>query len=157
MQVPEIKRLSCKPTYIKYGVCTTEYGDMMVGICDDAICWMGFDLDGSVMRKRFPNADFQKGNVSVKGAHLALYGTDFQIDVWKALLAISNDETITYGALAIKLGKPKAYRAVGTAVGMNPISGVIPCHRVLPVNGGVGSYLWGTEKKASLLNRSKGL
>lgn len=157
MQVPEIKRLNRKPTYIKYGACTTDYGDMMVGVCEEGICWMGFDLDGSVMRKRFPNANFQKNNVSVQGSPLALYGTDFQMDVWKALLAIPNDETITYGALAMKIGKPKAYRAVGTAVGMNPISGVIPCHRVLPANGGVGNYLWGAEKKASLLNRSKGL
>lgn len=117
---------------------------------------MGFDLDGSVMRKRFPNADFQKDNVSVQGAPLALYGTDFQIDVWKALLAIPNDETITYGELAMKLGKPKAYRAVGTAVGANPISINIPCHRVLPASGGVGGYLWSGEKKAELLKFEKG-
>jgi AraC family transcriptional regulator of adaptative response/methylated-DNA-[protein]-cysteine methyltransferase len=157
MIVPEIKRLSKRPSKILYDVVKTSVGDMMVGVCDDGICWMGFDLDGTVMRERFPQAKFIAENDINMEQPLAVYGTDFQVNVWKQLLKIPDTDTVTYGDIARNLGKPKAFRAVGSAIAKNPISGVIPCHRVLPASGGVGNYLWGSEKKASLLNRSKGL
>lgn len=81
-----------------------------------------------------------------------LLGTSFQLDVWIALLNIPLGCTTTYGALADEIGRPKAFRAVGSAVGDNPIFYVIPCHRVLPASGGVGNYYWGPEIKKTILN-----
>ena len=155
MIVPHIKRLSAPPNQIRYGVKNTLFGEMMVGECSDGICWMGFDFDGSMMRERFPASAFIEGKEVGTENAIALYGTDFQILVWKTLLDIPRGQTKTYGAVANEIGKPKAYRAVGSAVGANPISGIIPCHRVLPASGGVGNYLWGAEKKEAILTIEK--
>ena len=78
---------------------------------------------------------------------LAVVGTNFQVQVWRALLELEPTETVTYGALARKLGKPEGARAVGSAVGANPIAWVIPCHRVLQAGGKLGGYRWGTARK----------
>lgn len=78
-------------------------------------------------------------------------GTDFQRLVWNSLQAIPSGSTITYGALAERIGKPKAVRAVGTAVGKNPLCIVVPCHRVLASDGSLGGYVAGLERKRHLL------
>jgi len=70
---------------------------------------------------------------------IELWGTPFQISVWKTLLKIPSGHHASYGEIAQTIGHPKAHRAVGTAVGANPISGYIPCHRVLPKTGGLGN------------------
>lgn len=79
-------------------------------------------------------------------------GTEFQQRVWQALLTIPNGETTTYAELAQSIDKPKAVRAVGTAVGRNPISLFIPCHRVIGSNGSLTGYAGGLERKEALLN-----
>jgi len=84
-----------------------------------------------------------------------LLGTPFQLDVWSALLNIPFGGTTTYGTLAAEIGRPKAYRAVGSAVGDNPIFWAIPCHRVLPASGGIGNYFWGPAIKKSILDWEK--
>lgn len=81
-----------------------------------------------------------------------LIGTDFQRKVWAALLTIPKGETRTYSQIAEQIGSPKAVRAVGSAVGVNPISILIPCHRVVPKNGSIGNYRWGSKMKKALLN-----
>lgn len=86
-----------------------------------------------------------------------LLGTPFQLDVWNALLNIPFGGTTTYGALAATIGRPKAFRAVGSAVGDNPIFFAVPCHRVLPASGGVGNYYWGPEIKKSILDWEKAI
>ena len=86
-----------------------------------------------------------------------LLGTPFQLDVWSALLNIPFGGTTTYGALAATIGRPKAFRAVGSAVGDNPIFFAIPCHRVLPASGGVGNYFWGPEIKKTILDWEKAI
>jgi methylated-DNA-[protein]-cysteine S-methyltransferase len=78
-------------------------------------------------------------------------GSDFQRAVWRALMAWPIGATGTYGALAAELGRPAASRAVGAAVGRNPIAILIPCHRVLPKAGGLGGFRWGPARKAALL------
>lgn len=78
-------------------------------------------------------------------------GTDFQRSVWDSLQTIPSGSTTTYGALAEKIGKPKAVRAVGTAVGKNPLCIVVPCHRVLASDGSLGGYVAGLERKQHLL------
>ncbi len=80
-------------------------------------------------------------------------GTNFQVQVWQALLAIPGGGATTYGAIAHLVGKPKAARAVGSAVGSNPVSVLIPCHRVIRESGALGGYAWGLPRKVTLLGR----
>lgn len=83
---------------------------------------------------------------------LDVEGTEFQKAVWRATSKIPFGKTLTYGDIAKKVGHPKAARAVGTALAMNPVCMVIPCHRVLPKNGGIGRYAYGEAMKKWLLN-----
>lgn len=78
-------------------------------------------------------------------------GTPFQQSVWQALLAIPRGGTTSYGLLSQRIGKPAAVRAVGAAVGRNPLSVVVPCHRVLGADGSLTGYAGGLERKAALL------
>jgi AraC family transcriptional regulator of adaptative response/methylated-DNA-[protein]-cysteine methyltransferase len=82
---------------------------------------------------------------------LYLIGAPFQIKVWEALLAIPSGHVTTYGDIARTIGAPRAVRAVGTAVGRNPISWLIPCHRALRKSGGLGGYHWGLPVKRAML------
>lgn len=79
-------------------------------------------------------------------------GTDFQQAVWRALLSVPSGATVTYGELSQRVGKPAAVRAVGGAVGRNPLSIVVPCHRVLGANGALTGYAGGLERKTALLH-----
>lgn len=79
-------------------------------------------------------------------------GTDFQQAVWRALLSVPSGTTVTYGELSQRVGKPAAVRAVGGAVGRNPLSIVVPCHRVLGANGALTGYAGGLERKTALLH-----
>lgn len=78
-------------------------------------------------------------------------GTDFQRTVWTALLGIPAGQTVSYGAISQRIGKPAAVRAVGAAVGRNPVSVVVPCHRVLGGDGALTGYAGGLERKTALL------
>lgn len=112
--------------------------------------------------KTFPGASrilerYQKHALIEKTIHLKkqlpclLVGTPFQQQVWSALLKIPRGRVVTYQDLANTLNRPKAVRAIGNAVGANPISPLIPCHRVIASNGGFGGYYWGLEAKRALL------
>lgn len=82
---------------------------------------------------------------------IMIVATPFQGDVWQALLEIPWNTSQTYSEIALRINRPKALRAVGTAIGANPVSILIPCHRVLPKSGGIGNYYWGATRKAALL------
>ena len=82
---------------------------------------------------------------------LDVVATPFQARVWQALLEVGPGETVDYGELAVRIGQPTASRAVGRAVGANPVALLIPCHRVVPLSGGVGNYRWGVARKRRLL------
>ena len=82
---------------------------------------------------------------------LHLWGTDFQLSVWKALLFVEKGTTATYSDIARLIGKPRALRAVGTAVGKNPVAVVIPCHRIIRSDGNIGNYHYGVEIKKCML------
>jgi AraC family transcriptional regulator of adaptative response/methylated-DNA-[protein]-cysteine methyltransferase len=82
---------------------------------------------------------------------LHVKGTPFQIRVWRALLGIPEGSLSTYGKIAMELGMRGASRAVGSAVGANRISLLIPCHRVIRADGGLGGYRWGAERKRAML------
>lgn len=82
-------------------------------------------------------------------------GTAFQQNVWRALLAIPYGSTQSYGALSVAIGKPAAVRAVGGAVGRNPLSIIVPCHRVVGAQGALTGYAGGLERKTALLQRER--
>jgi AraC family transcriptional regulator, regulatory protein of adaptative response / methylated-DNA-[protein]-cysteine methyltransferase len=113
---------------------------------------------------QWPGATLQRDDAEIAGrigpvvmgetaVPLHVRGTNFQVQVWQALLAIAEGRVTTYGSLAHLLGKPGAARAVGTAVGSNPVSVLIPCHRVLRDSGALGGYAWGLSRKVALLGR----
>ena len=133
------------------------------GICGLAFaCETGTDHAMNDMVSRWPNARFtedanmlapmvetafaQKGETA-----LHLIGAPFQIKVWEALLQIPSGQVTTYSEIASAIGNPKAVRAVGTAVGRNPVSWLIPCHRALRKSGALGGYHWGLPVKRALL------
>ena len=93
---------------------------------------------------------------AIDGLKVATAGTDFQKSVWKALRGIACGETITYATLARRIGRPTAVRAVGHANGDNPISVVVPCHRVIGTNGSLTGYGGGIERKRWLLAHEQG-
>ena len=82
---------------------------------------------------------------------LALKGTAFQLQVWQALLTVPLGQTASYKQICEYIGRPNASRAVGSAVGRNPVTFYVPCHRILAHNGGLGGYYWGLDKKRELL------
>ena len=94
---------------------------------------------------------FGAQNNELSPTPLYLIGAPFQIKVWEALLSIPSGQVTTYSEIADAVGNPRAVRAVGTAVGRNPISWLIPCHRALRKSGGLGGYHWGLPVKRALL------
>lgn len=124
------------------------------------------------MRRRWPQAEFVEDDAAsapyVARAfdpalwsartplRVVLIGTDFEVRVWESLLAIPVGAATTYGAVARRIGKPKAARAVGAAVGRNPISFVVPCHRVLGSAGALTGYHWGVTRKQAILGWEAG-
>ncbi len=140
-------------------LCRLEFGD------DSSLIEQGFGK----LQKDWPAATLLRNDALVKPAALLalneashtpvplhIRGTGFQIHVWQALLRIPSGAGVSYGAIANAMGKPKASRAVGTAVGDNPISVLIPCHRVIQRSGALGGYAWGLSRKAVLLGREWG-
>ena len=89
--------------------------------------------------------------------NVVMIGTDFEIRVWQTLLKIPMGQAATYADVAASIGNPKASRAVGSAVGRNPISFVVPCHRVLAKGGKIGGYHWGLTRKRAILGWETGL
>jgi methylated-DNA-[protein]-cysteine S-methyltransferase len=96
-------------------------------------------------------AAYFAGELTEFSVPLALDGTPFQRQVWAGLLAIPYGQTWSYGELAARVGRPTAYRAVGLAVGRNPVAVIVPCHRVIGANGSLTGFGGGLERKATLL------
>lgn len=159
---------------IRWGVADSPFGTMTVGETDRGLCHLAFfpdaqPLDGPPTRlqARWARAQYRRddataarvaGQLAAAAAGLAaraplrLYvaGTNFQLRVWRALLEL-DAPTTTYGALATAIAAPAAARAVGGAVGANPVAWLIPCHRVLRENGALGGYAWGEDRKRAML------
>jgi len=150
---------------------STGLGRLLLAASPTGLCYAAFD-DGLAMDNlfsRFPGCSLveqynpvlhlallcfhSKG--SLVDLRLEVTATPFQFAVWKALLDIPSGQVVTYGEIAVRVGHPKAVRAVGTAVGANPLALFVPCHRVVPQLGGVGNYRWGQERKKQLLEVEK--
>jgi AraC family transcriptional regulator of adaptative response/methylated-DNA-[protein]-cysteine methyltransferase len=145
------------------------FGRALVMMTDKGVCGLAFGDEGedaamlADMRARWPKAHYREspartGRIAAQiferqagDVPLHLIGTKWQIKVWEALLAIPSGKVTTYRGVAGDIGNAKASRAVGTAVGRNPISWLIPCHRVLGSDGALHGYHWGIARKRSML------
>jgi AraC family transcriptional regulator, regulatory protein of adaptative response / methylated-DNA-[protein]-cysteine methyltransferase len=150
---------------IHYGIHDTPFGRALIASTLRGICHLQFGADESMLRSEWANAELIYApdstqpfcdlifNPAVSGRSLTVWvkGTNFQIQVWRALLKIPFGEMTTYQGLAERMGRPTAARAVGNAVGKNPVGYLIPCHRVIRESGELGGYHWGTERKTAIL------
>jgi AraC family transcriptional regulator of adaptative response/methylated-DNA-[protein]-cysteine methyltransferase len=154
---------------LKINFCSahTQFETILTAATLKGLCYIGFsDENNSAiddLKSRFPKASFfeksdgfQQDALDAFGGNwskikLHLKGTDFQLKVWEALLKIPLWQLSTYGAQAKKIEKPKASRAVGTAIGCNPIAFLIPYHRVIQSSGAIGGYMWGPNRKTAVI------
>jgi len=112
----------------------------------------------AAVTQRFTARSFVQENWSIdQPLKLVLIGSDFDVTVWQTLLKVPFGRAVTYGDIARHIGKPKAARAVGSAVGRNPISFVVPCHRALRASGAMGGYHWGLTRKHAIIGWETGL
>ncbi|OBX20736.1 6-O-methylguanine DNA methyltransferase [Erythrobacter sp. QSSC1-22B] len=157
---------------IHWSVVATTLGSMLVAATETGVCCLSFDEGEADLRRRFPGATLVDGGEDFRGLFeqvtraveqpgqggaipLDVKGTAFQQRVWQALCEIPAGETRSYGQLAAALGNPGASRAVGGANGANNIAVLIPCHRVIAADGGLGGYAYGTAIKEELLRRER--
>ncbi|NDJ74621.1 MAG: methylated-DNA--[protein]-cysteine S-methyltransferase [Chloroflexi bacterium] len=155
---------------IAYGFHATLFGDCLLGLTGRGVCALRFvSLDGrqaalGELRAEWPNASFEHdpaatgpiieqifGATAEQSISLFVKGTNFQVRVWEALLTIPQGALVTYGDIAQRIDRPNASRAVGSAVGSNPIGYLIPCHRVIRSNGIVGDYRWSASRKQAMI------
>jgi len=158
---------------IHYGIHQTFIGPVVLAKTAEGVCWFGFMVEGykgnglDRLKRFYPDALIvhdDEGTTELMHMILDaweldrldtiaidLRGTDFQKAVWRALLDIPKGEVVTYSDIARSIGRPMAARAVGSAVGENPVSLVVPCHRVVQASGGIGNYGWGVDIKRNLL------
>jgi AraC family transcriptional regulator of adaptative response/methylated-DNA-[protein]-cysteine methyltransferase len=143
---------------------------ILVALSAEGLCWLGINCDGARLAKDWPGANLIEdakitrkaaaeiarcfpGRLENLGVPLVLYGTPFQLKVWKELLRIRSGSVETYATVAKKIGAPRAMRAVGSAVGRNTVSIVVPCHRVINKDSARINYGWGPEVKRALLKK----
>lgn len=159
---------------IFYSFFPTELGYLFCGQTEKGICWLSFHNPSeeqdvlNIIHKRWPLAVIERATDKDQiysgqdiiqawtdkrrdGVSLDIFGTNFQIKVWEVLLSIPSGAYVTYQNIAQNIGNSKASRAVGTAVGQNPVSILIPCHRVIQSSGIVDNYAWGSGRKRFLL------
>lgn len=155
---------------INYSYAESPFGKLIVASTPKGICHMSFVEDGQKafqeLRSRFPKATFhqlldknqqdglfifQHDWGKLDQIKLHLHGTPFQIKVWQTLLKVPMGSLATYGSIAHKIDSPKASRAVGTAIGNNPVAFLIPCHRVIQSSGKIGGYMWGSTRKSAII------
>ena len=162
---------------LSYGYHSSPFGEAIVVATPRGMAGLGFvdgDRDAALadMKRRWPRAQLLEDAAATAlfadrafdpglwrpetPLRLVMIGTDFEIRVWETLLAVPMGRATTYSDIARKLGRPKAARAVGAAVGRNPISFVVPCHRVLGRSGALTGYHWGLARKQAIIGWEAG-
>jgi AraC family transcriptional regulator, regulatory protein of adaptative response / methylated-DNA-[protein]-cysteine methyltransferase len=163
---------------IYYGFHPSPFGLAVVLVTTHGLCGMGFCEEGGQaaalydLQRRWPNADYMEDSAQTapyaarifapdkwrdgQPLRITFIGSDFEIRVWETLLKIPMGRAVSYGDLAASIQKPKAARAVGAAVGRNPISFVVPCHRVIGKSGDITGYHWGLTRKRAILGWEAG-
>ncbi|MFK7945237.1 MAG: methylated-DNA--[protein]-cysteine S-methyltransferase [Paracoccaceae bacterium] len=156
-----------KGLVIHYGWFPSPFGEALAMGTERGLCGLAFaaefgrDWTWDDMTGRWPEAEFVENpdplcgwvEAAFGGGEVALapVGGPFQIKVWEALMAIPSGRVTTYSEIAKVIGNPKAVRAVGSAVGRNPVSWLIPCHRAMRRDGGLGGYHWGVPLKRAMM------
>jgi AraC family transcriptional regulator of adaptative response/methylated-DNA-[protein]-cysteine methyltransferase len=163
---------------ITYGFHPSPFGTALVMTTPRGLAGLAFADNGKErpaladMRSRWPNATYVEDSAATapiaqrifdqklwrpdRPLRVVLIGTDFEVRVWETLLAIPMGRATTYSDIASKIKSPKASRAVGAAVGKNPVSFVVPCHRVMGKSGDVTGYHWGITRKRAMLGWEAG-
>jgi len=163
---------------MSFGFHPSPFGEAILVATERGLAGLGFVDDGdreaalADMRRRWPKADYAEDAAataplahrifdplswhSEQPLRVVLIGTDFEVRVWQTLLRIPLGRATTYSEIASRVGKPSAARAVGAAVGKNPISFVVPCHRVLGRSGALTGYHWGLTRKQAILGWEAG-
>jgi AraC family transcriptional regulator of adaptative response/methylated-DNA-[protein]-cysteine methyltransferase len=155
---------------INYSFSETPFGKILAASTTKGICHLAFadneEEAFGILKQKFPNAAyhqitdliqqqalhaFSHGPSDTDKIKLHLKGTPFQLKVWEALLSVPMGDLTTYGAIARRIESPNASRAVGTAVGDNPVAFIIPCHRIIQSSGILGNYHWGSSRKAAMI------
>ena len=159
-----------KNLMIDYSFSSSPFGNILIASTGKGICHLAFEEDYTNaferLKSKFPNAIFQEQMTSMQQNALFIFhsdwsklqevklhlrGTDFQLKVWESLLKIPFGKLSSYGSIAKQIGKSNASRAVGTAIGNNPIAFLIPCHRVIQSSGKFDGYHWGTTRKTAII------
>jgi AraC family transcriptional regulator of adaptative response/methylated-DNA-[protein]-cysteine methyltransferase len=154
---------------IQYIFAETKFGEILIASTKKGICFLAFVDDKSKalndLINYYPKAIIENASSNVfktvleaingsllnNPINLHVKGTEFQFLIWQRLSEIPMGKLISYSHLAKLINKPKAARAVGTAVGSNPIAFLIPCHRVVQSNGSLGGYMWGLNRKSNII------
>lgn len=152
---------------MNWGVFDSPFGPAVAMATDKGLCGLGFAAETGIeatfadLAARWPAAHLARNPEALRGwveaalgggkLPVQVIGAPFQIKVWEALLAIPPGHVATYSHIAAALGNPRAVRAVGSAVGRNPLSLIIPCHRVIARSGALAGYHWGLPVKRALL------
>jgi len=164
---------------IRYGFHPSPFGTALAMVTDRGLAGLAFADAGEEktaladMRSRWPRAAYLEDSAATapyvarifdraqwrreQPLRVVMIGTDFEVSVWETLLKLPLGTATTYSDIAAHLGRPSAARAVGTAVGRNPISFVVPCHRVLGKDGGLHGYHWGLTRKRAILGWEAGV
>lgn len=152
---------------IDYEFHDSPFGEIIVASTSTGVCYMAFDQNHEEafrnMKSRFYNSEFslmktefQTAAISIfdlknsKSIKLHMKGTEFQLMVWNQLLKIPIGKLVSYHMIADDLKMPTASRAIGTAIGRNPIAYIVPCHRVIQSGGNFGGYMWGNTRKMAI-------
>ncbi len=169
LQIESCSEKRASSREICYAFRPTLWGTAVVASSERGVCFLGWSETPRQawveLRKQFPEAALREQRTAEQERALALlrfdsepvsvrvhlWGTEFQCQVWRALSRIRPGQQVSYGELARWIGRPTACRAVGSAVGDNPVSGLIPCHRVVQGSGRLGGYRWGLDRKRELL------
>jgi len=155
---------------INYSFADSPFGKVIVAATNKGICYMAFYNEEKEafddLQSKFSNANFEHRTDTLQQQALAIFqqdwrkisalklhlkGTDFQLKVWEALLRIPMGQLCTYGKIATQIDNANASRAVGTAIGSNPVAFLIPCHRVIQSSGIFGGYMWGSTRKTAII------
>lgn len=155
---------------INYSFAESPFGNMLIASTQKGICYMAFYEEERIalalLKQRFPHAAythkldiiqqnalfiFQHDWQKLNQVKLHLKGSEFQLKIWETLLKIPMGKLSTYGTIAKQIQQPNAARAVGTAIGSNPVAYLIPCHRVIQSTGETGGYMWGTTRKTAII------
>lgn len=159
--------------HIDYGFCVSPFGECLMAITKRGVCHLGFVQKSGKSAARqqlfetWPGAVFRETPQSIepfinqifnlhkteksRPFNLLIKGTNFQINVWKALLRIPSGNVVSYQDIAEYIGRPKAFRAVASAIAINPVAYLIPCHRVISKSGKIHQYRWGSTRKKAIV------